>query len=257
MLVALSQIKETGDATKLSTVQADLRKQGEKCLNDIVKDLHCALAPYSGANTPAFTHPATPPPYTSNEIQFCKVAGYDAANTLPTLWADIRGNAGVDAPGVVAGTPATGKPLANNATMLFDYRAVTKVVSPGDPPASNLVFSYGPGPFNASWQTAGTTQQLVLCTELAAFGDSMPDPTAVGGITLVDGFTVSWTDAAAPTVALLTAATPSPFPDKPIALTIKLVLKRRLSGKTAPGVNDQFAWTTVQTTVMLRPDENY
>src|SRR5689334_19696269 len=82
MIVALSQIKESGDAAKLSTVQADLRKQGEKCLNDIVRDVHCALSPYSSYKADA----------NANELQFCKVAGYNETTKLARLFGDLRGS---------------------------------------------------------------------------------------------------------------------------------------------------------------------
>jgi prepilin-type N-terminal cleavage/methylation domain-containing protein len=38
-IVALTTMNEGTDAARLSTIQADLRRVGEKALNDIVKDV--------------------------------------------------------------------------------------------------------------------------------------------------------------------------------------------------------------------------
>ncbi|HZU96965.1 MAG TPA: prepilin-type N-terminal cleavage/methylation domain-containing protein [Planctomycetota bacterium] len=241
LLIALTQIKETSDVANLGTVQADLRKQGEKCLNDIVRDLHCTLAPYAGAST--------------NEIQFCKVGGYDTTTTLPLLFKDLRGVTTIDAPGVNKSTTPATSLWATNAdptTYVFDYSLQTVYDSNLKGNIGALVFSYSP---KSSWPAAASLissqNQIVLCRELALQGDTQP------GVGTVDGFSLTWTQATASTVGLLTASTPGPFLDQPIQLSIKLVLKRRIQGKIAAGVSDQFAWTTVQTTVMLRPDENY
>lgn len=237
MIVALSQIKESGDAAKLSTVQADLRKQGEKCLNDVVRDLRSSLAPYAGAGLATGTGTASP----ANSIQFCKVAGYNATTKLPLLFGDLKGTvaSGIDAPGVTLGTPITGNAITNNGTFIFGYSQPAG--------SNNLVFSYGT---KTAW-AASTQTNVILSSELASIGDTQP---TVAGT--VDGFSVAWTTGQA-TKLLVSSGAPIPFYDQPTQLTVKLVLKRRISGKVAAGVAEQFAWTTVQTIVQLRADENY
>ncbi|MEZ0229256.1 MAG: type II secretion system protein J [Planctomycetota bacterium] len=227
LIVALSQMNESGDAVRLATLQADLRKNGERVLAAIVKDVRSTQTCYSGAAT------------NGSALEMAKVSGFDTTNKLNIL----EGN--------VAGTSAN---VVGNSTVLYKYSQPSTDNSTfgGDKNLGCLVFEKGVKTAVAAGTAPLTTK---LCQELAKFGDT---DWPYGGT--VNGFEVSRVDGVA-LPGLLTgnlAFTTYNTQAAPVTLRIKLILKRAVGfTQTGVSVKKQFVWTTLDTQVQLRTDESY
>jgi prepilin-type N-terminal cleavage/methylation domain-containing protein len=228
LIVALSQMNESGEAVRLATLQADLRKSGERVLAQIVKDVRSTQTVYSGAN--------------SGALEMARVAGFDTTNRLNIL----EGNS--------AGTSAN---VVGNSTIIYKYSQPTGDNSSfgGDKNLGCLVFERGSKSSLVANAPPLTTR---LCQELAKIGDTdWPYPSAGP----VNGFEISRVDNVA-LPGLLTANTAFANYNSqaaPVTLRIKLVLKRAagFSQNTPTNVKKQFVWTTLDTQVQLRTDESY
>jgi prepilin-type N-terminal cleavage/methylation domain-containing protein len=241
MIVALQQVKESGDAARLSTVQADLRRTGERAMQAIIKDLRSTQLVFTTTNASGSTWTTT----CASGIQFAKVTSFDATDGVPVLEGNASGPAGY----VVGGT-----------TVLYTYQQGTGSCATigGDKNTGYLQFQKG---VFTSYQAGAPGLSTTFSQELALAND--PDWPASYGTAPLGGFQVTRVGTI-PTLAsgLISSSnnTFTPFGTynaqvSPVTLRIKLVLKRT-SGMSA-SLGRQFAWTTVDTMVELRPDGSY
>lgn len=250
--IALAQMIESSDATRYAVVRADLRREGERVLAQIVQDLRSTDAQLAGAVNNG----------SETAIDFCKIKGFDSTNSVPILGVDkdLFG-AGVD-------YATSGTNIATNA-FVWKYAQPNVSCATGlgdggrDASAQGYLLAYyGPlssyPPANLNNPSTAGISARTLTQELALRGDTMPNPS--GGTITVDGFTVTaftggGTSLALPGLISTSGGTTSGFGNQPTYLTIKLVMKRRVE-KTGSDIG-QFAWVTVQTNVMLRADQRY
>lgn len=219
LVIALSQITETGDAARLATVQADLRRNGERVLNDIVKELRSTQAVYAGA--------------TATGIQYVKVTGFDYTNHVPILEGGTDNTIGNNT--IVNGYKTASGPFLDQRT--------------GLPVNDWLYFQRGT---KSSYATTPGLSQPV-CQELAHAGDTTPT-----GMTVNSGLEIQRVVTGGTLPGLVSSGfTFGAYNSKtaPVDLWIKLVLKRSVGMSKTLGT--LYAYTTVQTIVTLRPDESY
>jgi prepilin-type N-terminal cleavage/methylation domain-containing protein len=228
LVLALANVGESVDAAKLTTVQSELRRTGERVMTAIVKDLRSTQIVYCGAS--------------SSGIEFAKVSSFDTASGRVIL----EGNA--------AGTSAN---AIGNGTIVYRYSqpATDNSTFGGDRNLGSLRFQRGP---LASFANAPPLS-ITLTQELALPGDPDWPYSATLGALVNGGFQVSRVpDGTLP--GLLTENATNTFAPyktsaRPITLQLKLVLKRTI-GLTAAH-RRQYAWATVDTMVQLRADASY
>jgi prepilin-type N-terminal cleavage/methylation domain-containing protein len=246
MIVALQQVRESGDVARLSTVQADLRRTGERVMQAIIKDLRSTQVPYVTTNATT----------TASAIQFAKINNFDTVNDLPNL----EGN-----------TPcpqAAGTLTANvigTTTVLYTYQQGAGNCGSfgGDKNMGYLQFQKGT---KTAYQAGAPGLSTTLSQELALANDPdwalTPYATSVGPLTN-GGFQITRVGTITALASGLITTSNSTFTafgtyngaNAPVTLRVKLILKRA-SGMSST-LGRQYAWTTVDTMVELKTDGSY
>ncbi len=245
-IVALGTMNESSDAARLSTIQSDLRRVGEKVLNDMVKDFRSTQNCYVGA---ALFPTVAPNGYA---LDYAKVLSFDTGTSVPKL----EGN--------------TASPAWNTlgaSTVIYRYRQGPGSCSVlgGNPHNGYLFFEKGTLTSYSTAPPLRTTlsQELALPSDSTGLIPGDPDwPYAAPAprgfeVTIVPSATIAGYPVALPGLLSTSSGrfgTPGAA-SPPVTLRLKLTLKRaqglsRTNTKT-------YVWTTVETFVELRPDQSY